>query len=325
MDRALYGPDGFYRRPGGPAAHFRTSVHVSPLFADALLTLAFSVYDELDQPDDFTFVDIGSGRGELLRLVATVEDARPWRLVGVDVVERPAALPERVEWVQGLDALPPFKHGVLVANEWLDNIPLDVLQDGHLLEVDETGRERPGPLPSERDRTWVDTFAAVTDPAERTEIGWPRDDAWAEAVAKVGAGLAVAIDYAFDEDPPYEDTLTGYREGRQVPPVPDGSCDLTAHVNLEACGEATRRDYFVTDQRTALEALNVSAIVPPRELASTDPAAYLRQLSRASEARELVDPHGLGRFGWLVQPIALPGRARRLLDTLSKPEHWPLG
>ncbi len=36
---ALYGPDGFYRR-NAPAAHFRTSVHASPLFATAVIRLA---------------------------------------------------------------------------------------------------------------------------------------------------------------------------------------------------------------------------------------------------------------------------------------------
>lgn len=29
-EAALYGADGFYLRPEGPAGHFRTSVHASP-------------------------------------------------------------------------------------------------------------------------------------------------------------------------------------------------------------------------------------------------------------------------------------------------------
>jgi hypothetical protein len=36
---ALYGPGGFYRHQR-PAAHFRTSVHASPLFATAVARLA---------------------------------------------------------------------------------------------------------------------------------------------------------------------------------------------------------------------------------------------------------------------------------------------
>ena len=37
-DDALYGAAGFFRRES-PAAHFRTSVHASPLFARALVRL----------------------------------------------------------------------------------------------------------------------------------------------------------------------------------------------------------------------------------------------------------------------------------------------
>ena len=37
--RALYGLGGFFHRPEGPAGHFRTSVHASPLFAGAVLAL----------------------------------------------------------------------------------------------------------------------------------------------------------------------------------------------------------------------------------------------------------------------------------------------
>ncbi len=41
MENALYGPGGFYVRPGGPgpAGHFRTSVHASGLYAAAVARL----------------------------------------------------------------------------------------------------------------------------------------------------------------------------------------------------------------------------------------------------------------------------------------------
>ncbi len=49
-EAALYGPDGFYRRPEGPAGHFRTSVHASPLFADAVARLLCRVDEALGRP-----------------------------------------------------------------------------------------------------------------------------------------------------------------------------------------------------------------------------------------------------------------------------------
>ncbi|MDX6231002.1 MAG: hypothetical protein QOI76_4392 [Frankiales bacterium] len=294
MTTALYGPDGFYRRPAGPAAHFRTSVHASPLFAQAIARLAKAVADETGSAD-FTIVDLGAGRGELLCQLATWLERV--RLIGVDVVGRPPNLPDRVEWRSGLDELEPLPHGLLIANEWLDNIPLDVIVDGRLVEVDPTGAERAGGPPTERDLAWCSQWGAAF--GERIEVGWPRDDAWAEAAGKIGAGLAVAVDYAFGGGRHDTGTLTGYRDGRQVPPVPDGSGDLTAHVLFESCAHAGSA---LMTQRDALSLLGVSAGLPARELASTDPAAYLRALAATSEAGELLDPYGLGGFGWLLHP-----------------------
>src|SRR5690606_25418497 len=67
MTTALYGAGGFYTRPGpGPAAHFRTSAHASPRFAEALLRLLAQVDQALGKPDPLDLVDVGAGRGELL-------------------------------------------------------------------------------------------------------------------------------------------------------------------------------------------------------------------------------------------------------------------
>jgi SAM-dependent MidA family methyltransferase len=311
MTTALYGPDGFYRRPAGPAAHFRTSVHASPLFGEAVARLAMAVFTEAGRPPEFAVVDVGAGRGELLEQLTGLLPAG-WRLIGVDVVDRPAELPDRIEWRPGLDQLEELPYGLLVANEWLDNIPLDVIVEGRLIEVDPTGRERAGGPPGDRDLAWCSQWAAAF--GSRIEVGWPRDDAWAEAAGRIGTGLAVAIDYAFGEVPHDTGTLAGFRDGRQVPPVPDGSCDLTAHVLLESCARAGGGASMMT-QRQALSLLGISAARPPRELASTDPAGYLRALQRTSEAAELLDPHGLGGFRWLLRPVRM--RLPEVLDAAA--------
>ena len=244
---------------------------------------------------------MGSGRGELLRTLAG--QAPPsWRLIGVDVVDRPSDLPGRIEWCRGLVELDTVPYGLLIANEWLDNVPVDVVQDGHLVEVDETGDERVAGGLSERDLRWLETWHGSIAPLGRYEIGWPRDDAWADAVHHLDTGLAVAIDYRLDLAMHRAGTLTGYRNGRQVPPVPDGSCDLTAHVLLESCAAAPGAvPPLLLDQRTALAALGIRAETPAREQASQDPSGYLHALALASQEAELIEPAGLGGFGWLVQ------------------------
>jgi SAM-dependent MidA family methyltransferase len=303
-ERALYGPDGFYRRTSsGPADHFRTSVHASPLFAQAIARLAA-------QSGLRTVVDIGAGRGELLTALAGLDP--DLALVGVELVDRPVGLPTRAEWV---DALPTGLEALVVANEWLDNVPVDVVEqtaDGpRLVLVDVEGNESLGAEPPPPDVAWLDRWWPLTEDVERAEVGHPRDERWAEVVRRLDRGMAVAIDYAHTRnDRPAYGSLTAYREGLQVAPTPDGSCDITAAVALDSCAAAGIGAGAVgtalLSQREALRSLGVDGARPPRELAESDPAAYLAALRNAGEAAELTDRGGLGAFTWLVQTVSMP-------------------
>src|SRR5512144_407527 len=97
MAEALYGADGFYRRER-PAAHFRTSVPASRLFAGAVRRLAELVDESLGRPDPFDVVDVGAGQAWLLRALLAAGVPHRWRLTAVEVAERPAELPDRVRW-----------------------------------------------------------------------------------------------------------------------------------------------------------------------------------------------------------------------------------
>ncbi|MBT2480006.1 SAM-dependent methyltransferase [Streptomyces sp. ISL-94] len=303
MEAALYGPGGFYVRPGGPgpAGHFRTSVHASGLYAEAVARLLRWVDAELGHPEGLDLVDVGAGRGELLTGVLgalPAEVAARVRPYAVERAERPEGLDPRIRWV----AAPPERTtGLLFANEWLDNVPLDVAEDGRYVLVAPDGTETLGGAVDGPDRAWLERWWPG---GGRAEIGRARDEAWAAAVASLERGLAVAVDYAHTREarPPYG-TLTGFRGGREVPPVPDGSCDVTAHVALDSC--AGPGSVLLT-QREALTGFGVSGARPPLALASTDPAAYVRALASAGEAAELTAREGLGAFGWLVQPVGLP-------------------
>ncbi|WP_203605328.1 SAM-dependent methyltransferase [Streptomyces sp. SID8014] len=319
-EEALYGPGGFYGGAAGPAGHFRTSVHASALFARAVTRLLGAVDRSLGGPPELAFVDMGAGRGELCAGVLRAlppELADRTRVVAVErAAGRPRGLDPRVEW----RADPPDGvTGLLFANEWLDNVPAEVAEvapDGtvRLVEVAPDGTERLGPEPSAGERDWLRRWwpLAGAAPGTRAEIGAPRDAAWAAATGTVRRGVAVAVDYAHERAarPPFG-TLSGFREGRETRPVPDGSCDLTAHVALDACaaaftatpGGAAGPGPALLTQREALRGLGVHGGRPPLSLASTDPAAYVRALSGAGEAAELTARGGLGDFGWLLCPV----------------------
>ncbi|WP_329327558.1 SAM-dependent methyltransferase [Streptomyces luteogriseus] len=306
---ALYAPGGFYRRVEGPAGHFRTSVHATPLFAGAVARLLCRVDEALGRPAVLDFVDMAAGRGELAGgvLAALPADvAARTRVCAVEIAERPAGLDHRIEWL----AEPPRgTTGLLFANEWLDNVPVEVAEVdaagvARLVLVREDGTERLGEPVGGEPARWLERWWPLSgEEGQRAEIGLPRDEAWAAAVATLRRGLAVAVDYAHTAGtrPPFG-TLTGFREGRETTPVPDGSCDLTAHVALDACALPGGR---VLPQREALRALGVTGARPPLALASTDPAAYVRALASAGEAAELTAAGGLGDFGWLVQPVGV--------------------
>src|SRR5512134_330953 len=127
MTRALYGPDGFFRRPGpGPAGHFRTSVTASPLFADALGRMLVRLDEALGHPDPLDVVDVGAGRGELLVGLAGAVPAdlrKRLRRTAVEVAARPDGLDPDIAWA---DRPPAGITGLLIATEWLDNVPLEV-------------------------------------------------------------------------------------------------------------------------------------------------------------------------------------------------------
>ncbi|MFF5053360.1 SAM-dependent methyltransferase [Micromonospora sp. NPDC000663] len=410
MSHALYGPGGFFVAGGGPAAHFRTSVHASPAFATALLRLVTQVDAALGHPPRLDVVDVGAGRGELLISLAGLavgvsgEPAHsersglipPWagspetltstasvrrppadpssgnvhpslaervRFTAVEYADRPENLPEDINWTA---EIPAEITGLLIATEWLDNVPLDVAvhaEDGwrYVLVEPESGAESTGEPVGPADLDWLTTWwpsATSPPPADpdsgsgltstdatsenesgfraarpaqgssltarsrpgcpetphydhRAEIGRPRDEAWANAVRKISRGLAVAVDYGhLSGDRPVDGTLTGYRGGRQVPPVLDGTTDVTAHVAMDSVASAgaavARCAYSLVSQAEALRALGADGGRPPLSLAGTDPAGYVRALAAASAVAELTDPAGLGGHLWLRQPVGIP-------------------
>lgn len=323
IQEALYGVDGFYRRHR-PAEHFATSANRSGVFAEAIVAMLRRLDVALGRPEELMVVDIGAGEGELLSAVlefSTGSVDKPvhnpvdktfadrLRPVCVELRHRPVGLDPRIEWTD----IPPSRvTGAILACEWLDNVPVDVAvvdEAGRVREelVDpETGETAPGkPVDDE----WLSTWWPLAEPGQRAEIGRPRDLAWAGMVSTMERGVALAVDYGHTRThrPPFG-TLTGFAAGRELPPVPDGSRDITAHVAMDAIAAAGvtagARTTSLSRQREALRELGFSADRPPLAMASEDPGGYLRALARAGEVAELTDPYGLGAHWWLLQRVS---------------------
>lgn len=304
--QALYGEGGFYRRVEGPAGHFATSTHgrAGELLADALLRL-------VDREGLRQVVDVGCGRGELLTaLAASSRHTHPdLGLLGVDVMDRPAHLVPRIDWLvsPGGPDLPDLgtpTDTLVLAHEWLDVVPCGIARaDGtgvlRTVCVDEDGGEHLGEPLADADSAWVARWwPGPHPPGAVVEVGRPRDEAFDRLVARTGSGLVVAVDYGHRAGTrPLHGTLMGYRTGSACPPLPDGSCDLTAHVAMDSL-----RSDAVRTQREMLRGLGVDGARPPVEQAHGDPAGYLAALSGASHAAALTGS-GPGDFLWATRRV----------------------
>ena len=198
-------------------------------------------------------VDVGAGGGDLLRRLSMLAPAylgRRLRLSAVEVAPRPADLPEHIGWYSQAPTAGRRRcvNGVVLATEWLDNVPLDVAEVDpagvlRYVLVDPADRERRSwarPLEA-KDVEWAQTWWDRREPGTRVELGAPRDEAWAAAVATSprARGDSSTMDTAVRTAPVrHADRFQG---GRQTAAVPDGTCDITAHVAMDAvcaAGEA---------------------------------------------------------------------------------------
>jgi SAM-dependent MidA family methyltransferase len=302
--QALYGPRGFYRAAGGPGRHFTTATHgvLGRALARALVQLA-------GDRGLTHIVDIGAGRGELLSHLAAADQGL--RLTGVDVVQPPEGLPPGVVWAvsPGGPALPDsldrLHDALVVAHEWLDVVPCDIAEvddDGvlrHRLVDPATGVEAWGDPVVGSALGWAERHWPASLPGHRVEIGESRDEAWAGLLARIASGVAIAVDYGHrGGERPVEGTLTAYRSGNLADPVPDGSCDLTAHVAMDTLDHDD-----LIDQRTALRGLGLDSTTPPMSLAAREPQAYLRALEESSAAGALMARGGFGDFLWSIKHV----------------------
>jgi SAM-dependent MidA family methyltransferase len=290
-----------------PSSHFTTSS--GPLVAERIAEIVREVDARLGHPADFTVVDIGCGDGGLLADVRerSGDLATRARWVGVDVrPDRRSGIESVVSEAPAPLAIAPIR-GVVMAHEWLDEIPCDVVERDHdgvnrLVLVDRWGIQTLGPSLEDDDactefgvdaaeaRAWLERWWPLREPGDRAELGTTRDRAWQWMSRLVDDGAILATDYGHvrieRESRHRHGTLAAYRGGRLVKPLPDGSANLTAHVALDSCADAV--------PGTVLSAQRDQVVAPPLP---EEPSAT--EVERHFEALRLRDPGRLGGVGWL--------------------------
>jgi SAM-dependent MidA family methyltransferase len=309
---------------------FLTAPELHPVFGAALARQVGEAWERLGRPTPFTLLEYGAGAGTLaLAILAGLRDDgspladslayAPVELNRHRLAElgaRAAAAGLAVVDPAGADAAPIA--GVVLANEYLDALPV------HVLEV-RGGQPREVRVVVAANGVLAETLGEPSDPGlrdrleclaqegialvegQRLEIR-PALDAWAREVGRrLAAGLVLVLDYGAPAADLYgprrrAGTLMTYRghvaEGDAGAPYRDiGERDITAHVDTTALGAAllgAGLDLLgETSQAELLVGCGLEELVQRRQ-------AGLVQASEALELRSavlrLLDPRHLGGF-----------------------------
>jgi NADH dehydrogenase [ubiquinone] 1 alpha subcomplex assembly factor 7 len=261
--------------PLGSAGDFITAPEISQMFGELIGLWLADIWIRAGRDEAVHYVELGPGRGTLAR-----DALRAMKRCGLEpqvhLVEGSAALKAiqrdavpQAQWHHDVSSLPEDAPLLLVANEFLDALPVRQLvkapqgwrermvdfQDGRFLPVagdKPMDAAVPEPMREQADGTLIETCpgaaAVVHDIAGRL-------------VAQGGAALF--IDYGHDRSRTGS-TLQALREHTRVDPFAmPGEADLTCLVDFEAMADAARsggaRHLGAVTQGHFLRALGIEA------------------------------------------------------------------
>jgi SAM-dependent MidA family methyltransferase len=261
MSLCLSHPEhGYYmtRDPLGRAGDFTTAPEISQIFGELIGLWAATVWRAMGAPANLLLVELGPGRGTLMRdalraaqIVPDFHAALALHLVEVSPVlariqrQTLSGLGVPVAWHQSLQEVPDGQL-IVIANEFFDALPVHqaIRQNNgwyqRMVEIDQVGNlaftvaddptahfNLPVP-PSMRDAPVGELYEWRND-LIALELG--------RRIARNG-GAALVIDYGHVESAPGE-TLQAVAEHSYANPlVAPGVVDLSAHVDFQALANA---------------------------------------------------------------------------------------
>ena len=320
-EAALHPEHGYYatRDPLGAEGDFTTAPEITQMFGELVGLALAQAWLDRGRPEAVTLAELGPGRGtlmaDLLRATAAVAGFRA--AARVTLVEASPALraaqAERLAdaapvWADSPEALPEDRPLFLVANEFLDALPIrQFLRDpGGWRERMVTLAEGrlafalapPAPIAA------LDHRLDDTAPGEMVELCPALPAVVGELARRLAArgGCALVVDYGGWRS--RGDTLQAVRAHAAADPLAaPGEADLTAHVDFEAVVRAARtagaEAWGPEPQGRWLERLGLG---PRAEaLARGLPEGAARD-SHLAAYRRLTEP---GQMGTVFQALAL--------------------
>jgi len=306
------------RDPLGVAGDFITAPEISQMFGEMIGIWLADIWIRAGRPTPVHYVEAGPGRGTLAR--DALGAARRFGLEPtVHLVETSPALREvqramlpQARWHDDLGSLPEDGPLLVVANEFLDALPVRQLvmteagwrermvahQDGRFMPI---AGDRPmdAAVPTERRDAGVGAIIE-TCPGAAAAV-----QAVAQRLAAQG-GAALFIDYGYAA-PANGSSLQAVRAHARVDPFTDpGEADLTALVDFAAMSEVARaagarwlgtveQSAFLRSLGIAMRADALSRAAPERAEAV---ATALARLTDGDQLGALFKVMGLGAPDW---------------------------
>lgn len=333
MELALYHPElGYYlgaELRAGKQGDFLTAPELSPLFGRVVARQLLQVWEALGEPAEFVVTEYGAGRGRLAHAIFeaardesprfgaalryVLHEVNPHRRADAGALLRAAGVEERCayEWPDGAPAYSAPVVGAVVANEFIDALPVHraVWRQGALRERYVTWSA--GWFAEEEDAPSTPALSAhIVDAGVTLEEGQQVDlilgtAPWLEAAAaRLARGVVLAIDYGYSSADLYAPrrragSFLCYHQhsSSDEPYTRIGRQDMTAHVdfgllrragerlNLALLGETTQ-SHFLID-------LGLGELLVARQAPGRDLASYLADRTAVAT---LIDPRGMGSF-----------------------------
>ena len=298
---------GYYATRPGLGEDFITAPETSQIFGELIGLWAAHEWREMGAPERLSLIEIGPGRGTLMddalratRGVTSFHDSIDLHFIEPSPVLQ-TGLAERFDsvdagFISELSEIPVDRPFVLIANEWLDCLPVQ-----QLVRVGEAWHERVIGLGNADQLTFglnPDPFPPEISPdqmADAIEIqpGLKTLTETLRSLFDQTYGRALFIDYGTAQSIP-DDTLRSYQTGQQIDPLAaPGDSDLTCDVDFArlqrlARGQGLRVDGPVSQSQFLL---SLGAEARLNQLASQHPeqadALYVG-------VRKLVDPAEMG-------------------------------
>jgi SAM-dependent MidA family methyltransferase len=317
MKAALYDEAaGYYKRSDlkrwGREGDYRTSPERSELFAATFARYFAKLYDELQQPPEWTIVEVGPGAGDFqTNALRALHDHFP------RVFEATRYVP--IETNEELEKLPPIKAGIFFSNELLDSFPVH-----RLIRTEDGLAELYVTLDANEKFVWSDgllSTPALIDFCREYSIEFEQGqiieinfeiDTWLKSVAsKLESGYLITVDYGAEAGDLYDvalrpqGTLRAFSRHGFIDDVlsEPGDYDITSSVNWSQVQAVAARFGFTTVEFAQQDRFLMNAgLLEELERRLSRATSDADKLSLSAGARDMILPGGMGSsFQVLVQ------------------------